>query len=126
MLRRLLAHQATWPPPSRNVKAKFAVSEVTCKHADMRRPSNGRSLANRFLMSSRTGMSLAAHSILDTPWSARFKSLTSPGVLFVFNFPPVILCFAELFLRRYFNIYIGIKFRYCSEVCVPFLDVFLG
>jgi hypothetical protein len=41
--RGLEAHTTTSAPPATKVRARLAVSEVTCRQAEMRKPSSGRS-----------------------------------------------------------------------------------
>ena len=72
------AHKETCAPPAFSVSARFAVSVVTCRHAEMRIPSSGLSFAKRALIWASTGMLRAAHSILLWPLSASLGFLTSP------------------------------------------------
>lgn len=71
VLRGLLAHTATSAPPAARVVSRLAVSVVTCRQAAILCPVRGFSLANRSLMSLRTGMSLSAHWMRRSPSSAR-------------------------------------------------------
>jgi hypothetical protein len=41
------AHRPTSAPPAASVRARLAVSVVTCRHAESVRPSSGRSLSKR-------------------------------------------------------------------------------
>src|SRR5260221_11732591 len=72
------AHSTTSAPPSRSAIARFAVSLVTCRQAEARKPFSGFSVAKRLRMISSTGICCAAHSILRLPASASEISLTSP------------------------------------------------
>src|SRR5208337_564498 len=74
----LEAQRSRSAPPAFSVRARFAVSAVTCRHADMRMPERGFSAANRSRMARRTGMSRSAHSIRCLPRPASFRSFTSP------------------------------------------------
>ena len=74
----LLAQSVTLAPPSLSVSARFAVSVVTCRQPDRRKPWRGFSLANRSLMRRSTSISRAAHSMRNTPWPARPVSFTWP------------------------------------------------
>src|SRR5579884_3820075 len=73
----LLAHKATSAPPAWRVSIKFAVSDVTWRHAPTRSPSRGRSRAKRSRMMRSTGIWVAAHSMRRRPCCARPISLTS-------------------------------------------------
>src|SRR5262249_3679286 len=65
-------------PPSRNAIIKFAVSLVTCRHAETRSPFSGCSLMNRLRICCNTGICACAHSIFRLPASASPMSFTSP------------------------------------------------
>ena len=54
-------------PPAWSVRARLAVSVVTCRQAERRRPSRGRSRAKRSRMAARTGISRFAHSMRCRP-----------------------------------------------------------
>src|SRR5256886_11489345 len=71
------AHSATWAPPAWRVIARFAVSVVTCRHADRRFPASGRSPRNRSLSCRSTGIERSAHSVRRRPSSASRMSLMS-------------------------------------------------
>src|SRR5205823_1171513 len=71
------AQSRTSAPPAWRVLARFAVSVVTWRQALIRTPLRGCCLANRFLISRRTGMLASAHSILSLPWGASLMSFTS-------------------------------------------------
>src|SRR3989338_3402056 len=71
------AHSTTSAPPALSVTARLAVSEVTCRHAAMRRPLSGCSLANRARIRRSTGIERSAHSVRRRPSSASARSLTS-------------------------------------------------
>ena len=74
------AHSATDAPPAFRVRARFAVSVVTCRHAARRSPASGFSRSNRSRISRRTGISRSAHSMRRLPSAARLRSTTScPG-----------------------------------------------
>src|SRR5579859_3354571 len=74
----LEAHSTTSAPPSRRAIIKLAVSLVTCRQAEARKPFRGCSFTKRLRMISRTGICCAAHSILRLPASAKEMSFTSP------------------------------------------------
>src|SRR6266436_3762035 len=74
----LEAQSTTSAPPSRRAIIKLAVSLVTCKQAETRRPFSGCSLMKRLRMICSTGICCCAHSILRLPASAREISFTSP------------------------------------------------
>src|ERR1700756_2020100 len=74
----LEAQRTTSAPPSRRAIIKLAVSLVTCRHAETRRPLSGCSLMKRLRIICSTGICCAAHSILRLPASASEISLTSP------------------------------------------------
>ena len=63
--------------PSRSAIIKFAVSAVTCRHADMRIPFNGWFLMNSLRMICKTFIDWLAHSMRFLPRSAVSKFLTS-------------------------------------------------
>ena len=65
-------------PPALRVRARLAVSAVTCRQADIRIPASGFSFANRSRIARSTGMSRSAHSTRFRPASASDRSLTSP------------------------------------------------
>src|SRR5271166_2382488 len=65
-------------PPALRVRARLAVSAVTCRQADILIPASGFSVANRSRMARKTGMSRSAHSIRCLPTAASEKSFTSP------------------------------------------------
>src|SRR5262249_29067410 len=65
-------------PPSRNAIIRFAVSLVTCRHAETRNPFSGCSLMNRLRICCNTGICACAHSIFRLPASASPISFTSP------------------------------------------------
>ena len=71
------AHNEKSAPPAFKVKAKFAVSEVTCKHPEILVPASGFSFANLSFINCKTGISLPAHSAFFLPWSAKPKSFIS-------------------------------------------------
>src|SRR3989338_6485365 len=77
------AHSTTSAPPALSVTARLAVSEVTCRHAAMRRPLSGCSLANRARICRSTGIERSAHSVRRRPSSASAMSLTSWAAFFV-------------------------------------------
>ena len=64
-------------PPAWRVRARLAVSAVTCRQADMRRPASGFSLAKRSRMRASTGMSPSAQRMRFLPCGASLRSLTS-------------------------------------------------
>src|SRR5438445_6327565 len=71
------AHRTTSAPPSRRQMARFAVSAVTCRQAEMRMPCSGWFLMNSLRMICRTFMDWLAHSIRFLPSSANSSPLIS-------------------------------------------------
>src|SRR5271166_5394361 len=71
------AHSATSAPPSRRVMARFAVSAVTCRHAEIRMPRSGWFLMNSLRMICRTFIDWFAHSMRFLPRSANSMPLIS-------------------------------------------------
>src|SRR5713226_8594747 len=71
------AQRAMSAPAAFSVSMRLAVSLVTCRQAASLIPLSGCSLANRWRMSSSTGISRAAQSIKFWPSAASFMSLTS-------------------------------------------------
>src|SRR3989304_7253425 len=75
--RGLEAQRDSSAPPAFRARARLAVSVVTWRQAERRRPFRGLSLAKRSRISPRTGISRAAHSIFSRPWGAREGFLIS-------------------------------------------------
>src|SRR5438132_8699985 len=75
--RGLDAQRTRSAPPAASVRARFAVSLVTCRQAESRTPSSGFSVAKRSRIWRSTGMLFSAHSIRRRPRPAREASLTS-------------------------------------------------
>src|SRR5919201_3382820 len=71
------AQRTTSAPPAFSVRIKFAVSVVTCRHADTRWPASGCSASKRSRIAASTGICRSAHSIRTSPSSASAMSLTS-------------------------------------------------
>src|SRR5580700_7468298 len=71
------AHSTTSAPPSRRQMARFAVSAVTCRHAEMRMPFSGWFLMNSFRIICSTFMDWFAHSMRFLPSSASSRLLMS-------------------------------------------------
>src|SRR5580658_6158518 len=71
------AQRTTSAPPSRRQMARFAVSAVTCRQAEMRMPFRGWFLMNSFLIICSTFMDWFAHSMRFLPRSARSRLLIS-------------------------------------------------
>ena len=67
-------------PPALRVRARLAVSAVTCRQADRRRPASGFSLAKRSRMRASTGMSLSAQRMRFLPCGASDRSATSERI----------------------------------------------
>src|SRR3954467_12653092 len=63
------AHSATSAPPACSARTRFAVSEVTCRHAPTTTPASGRSRAKRSRIERSTGICPSAHSIRARPRS---------------------------------------------------------
>src|SRR4029077_4218430 len=63
----LAAARTTRAPPACSARIRFAVSAVTCRHAAIAMPSNGRSRARRSRIERRTGICPSAHSIRAWP-----------------------------------------------------------
>src|SRR5258705_13773938 len=74
----LEAQRTTSAPPSRRAIIRLAVSLVTWRQAETRRPFSGCSLMKRLRMICNTGICCCAHSILRLPASASEISFTSP------------------------------------------------
>src|SRR6266511_4498177 len=73
------AHRVTLAPPAWSVRARLAVSVVTCRQAAILRPASGCSFSKRARMSRSTGMCRSAHSMRSRPSSARARLVTSCG-----------------------------------------------
>src|SRR5690606_21459692 len=71
------AHRATSAPPALSAMTRFAVSVVTCRHAESRRPASGFSRLKRSRIWRRTGICRSAHSVRRRPLSASERSRTS-------------------------------------------------
>src|SRR5499425_2057646 len=71
------AQSTTSAPPSRRQMARFAVSAVTCRQAEMRIPFSGWFLMNSFRMICRTFIDWFAHSMRSLPRSASSMFLMS-------------------------------------------------
>src|ERR1051326_6503465 len=70
-------HSATSAPPACSATARFAVSVVTCRHADRRLTASGFSRANRSRSWRSTGIERSAHSVRRRPSSASLMSRMS-------------------------------------------------
>src|SRR5262249_23485385 len=73
----LEAQSTTSAPPAASVRARLAVSVVTCRHAEMRCPARGRSRSKRSRIAPSTGICRSAHAIRRTPSAASARSFTS-------------------------------------------------
>ena len=71
------AQSTTSAPPSRRQMARFAVSAVTCRQAEMRMPFSGWFLMNSLRMICSTFMDWFAHSMRFLPRSASSMFLMS-------------------------------------------------
>src|SRR5262245_40978843 len=71
------AQRTTSAPPALSVRARFAVSVVTCRHAEMRCPASGCSFSKRSRIAASTGICRSAQAIRRTPSGASAKSFTS-------------------------------------------------
>src|SRR5215469_10278242 len=71
------AQRTTSAPPSRRQIARFAVSAVTCRQAEMRTPFRGWFLMNSLRMICRTFIDWLAHSMRFLPRSASSMFLIS-------------------------------------------------
>src|ERR1700758_376373 len=71
------AQSTTSAPPSRRQMARFAVSAVTCRQAEMRMPLSGEFLMNYLRMICRTFMDWLAQSMRRLPRSASSTFLMS-------------------------------------------------
>src|ERR1700684_1965185 len=71
------AHKTTSAPPSRRQIARFAVSAVTCRQAEMRIPFSGWFLMNSLRIICSTFMDWFAHSMRFLPSSASSRLLIS-------------------------------------------------
>src|SRR6266542_183049 len=74
-------------PPAASVRARLAVSLVTCRQADSLIPARGFSFAKRSRIWRRTGMLFSAHSIRSRPRPASEGSLTSKRCAVTAEFP---------------------------------------
>src|SRR5271163_4911089 len=71
------AQRTTSAPPSRRQMARFAVSAVTCRQAEMRMPLSGWFLMNSLRIICSTFMDWFAHSMRFLPSSASSRLLIS-------------------------------------------------
>ena len=71
------AQRTTSAPPAWSVRARFAVSVVTCRHAEIRCPASGCSRSKRSRIAASTGICRSAHAIRRTPSAASARSFTS-------------------------------------------------
>src|SRR5438094_3041171 len=71
------AQRTTSAPPAFKVRARLAVSVVTCKQAEIRYPESGCSRSKRSRMAASTGIWRSAHSMRRTPSGASARSFTS-------------------------------------------------
>src|SRR4029453_10867924 len=71
------AQRTTSAPPAFSVRARLAVSVVTCRQAEMRYPESGCSRSKRSRIAASTGICRSAHSIRRTPSGASARSFTS-------------------------------------------------
>src|SRR6202162_1554242 len=71
------AQSTTSAPPSRRQMARFAVSAVTCRQAEMRMPFSGWFLMNSLRIICNTFMDWFAHSMRFLPSSASSRLLIS-------------------------------------------------
>src|SRR5215216_5805513 len=71
------AQRTTSAPPACSVRARFAVSVVTCRQAETRYPDRGCSLSKRSRIAASTGICRSAHSMRRTPSEASAMSFTS-------------------------------------------------
>src|SRR6476619_7606762 len=71
------AQRTTSAPPAESVRARFAVSVVTCRYAEKRCPASGCSRSKRSRIAASTGICRSAHAILRTPSGASARSFTS-------------------------------------------------
>src|SRR6266700_252830 len=76
------AHRAMSAPAAFSVSIRLAVSLVTCRQAATLMPLSGCSFANRWRISSSTGISRAAQSMRFWPSAPSFMSLTSADSTF--------------------------------------------
>src|SRR5713226_2021553 len=70
----LEAHSTRSAPPACRVRARLAVSFVTCRQAEIRWPLDGWSAANRSRIWPRTGISWAAQAMVRAPSGASLRS----------------------------------------------------
>src|SRR6185437_2544055 len=71
------AQRTTSAPPALSVRARFAVSVVTCRHAEIRRPASGCSRSKRSRIAASTGICRSAHWMRRTPSGVSARSFTS-------------------------------------------------
>src|SRR6187431_82408 len=88
------AHRTTSAPPAASVRARFAVSVVTCRHAEMRCPASGCSRSKRSRIAASTGICRSAQAIRRTPSGASARSFTSCRCVVAINplFELVVCC----------------------------------
>src|SRR5262245_50552710 len=79
------AQRTTSAPPALSVRARFAVSVVTCRHAEMRCPARGCSLSKRSRIAASTGICRSAHWIRRRPSGASARSFTSCRLVVAIN-----------------------------------------
>src|SRR5437763_6067782 len=85
----LEAQSTTSAPPAFRVRARFAVSVVTCRQAEIRYPESGCSLSKRSRMAASTGIWRSAHSMRRTPSGASARSFTSCRLVVAIQSSPV-------------------------------------
>src|SRR5919109_533243 len=71
------AQSTTSAPPAFSVRARFAVSVVTWRQAEIRYPASGCSRSRRSRIAASTGIWRSAHSMRRTPSGASAMALTS-------------------------------------------------
>src|SRR3954451_17127458 len=71
------AQSTTSAPPAFSVRARFAVSVVTCRHAATRSPERRCSRSKRSRIAASTGICRSAHSMRRLPSGASARSFTS-------------------------------------------------
>src|SRR6188474_3449287 len=73
----LEAQRTTSAPAAFNVRARFAVSVVTCRQAETRWPASGCSRSKRSRIAASTGICRSAHSMRRFPSGVSARSFTS-------------------------------------------------
>src|SRR3954454_24992465 len=85
------AQRTTSAPPAFSVRARVAVSVVTCMQGEVGEPESGCSLSKRSRMAASTGICRSAHSIRRMPSGASAMSFTSCRLVVAIQSFPLVL-----------------------------------